>query len=100
MADKIQYHATARKEGSLTPFSVQFYAKDPTDAIAELCAAAGVTNSNGLVEFEILEVLERGMYRRAALKLSKKTTIAERLAANQAPVVPPEVEEKKEKPRI
>jgi hypothetical protein len=86
----IDYHATLRKVGSQTPLSVQFSAKDHTDAIAELCAAAGVQNTNGLLEFEILEVLPHGQYKRAAVKLSRETSTAERLAANQAAVITPE----------
>ena len=84
-----EYHAVAKKVNSGTPFTVMFTAKDNTDAIAELCAAAGVQNTNGLSEFEILEVLPKGEYKRAALKQSKEMTAKERLEANQAVVVPP-----------
>jgi hypothetical protein len=84
-----RYHAVAKKVGGGTTFTVMFDAKDNTDAIAELCAAAGVQNTNGLVEFEILEVLPKGEYKRAALKQSKELTAKERLEAHQAVVVSP-----------
>lgn len=84
------YHATARKAGSATPFSVMFQAADSTAAVGELCDAAGVHGTSGLTEFEILEVLGNGHYRRAALKETRSTTTKERLAANTAPVVPPQ----------
>lgn len=86
------YHATAKKAGQSTPFSVSFHADDPTAAIGELCDAAGVYNTSGLSEFEILEVMGHGHYRRAALKEGRSTTTQERLAANTAPVVPPSTE--------
>jgi hypothetical protein len=92
---KKDYHATLRKVGSQGPLSVQFSAEDATDAIAELCAAAGVQNTNGLVEFEILEVLPGGEYIRAALKTESNQSTKERLAKHTAPVVAPEVEEVK-----
>lgn len=86
----IKYHAVMRKVGSQYPLTVQFSAKDSTDAVAELCAAAGVQNTNGLEEFEILEILPRGEYKRAALKTSRAvTSAAERLEAVTAAVVPP-----------
>jgi hypothetical protein len=84
-----KYYAVMKKVGTGSPLSVHFFAKDDTDAVAELCAAAGVQNTNGLLEFEILEVLPRGEYRRAALKTARKTTTEERLEANRAPIVPP-----------
>lgn len=85
-----QYYAVMRKVGTKSPLSVHFNAVDDTDSVAELCAAAGVQNTNGLAEFEILEVLPGGQYRRAALKVERKTTTEERLEANRAPIVPPD----------
>lgn len=92
MVDELKdYFAVLRKVGSSTPVTVQYSAANVTDAISEMCAAAGVQNTNGLVEFEILLVREDGKYERAAYKPSKTpTSTSERLAAERAPIVPPE----------
>lgn len=92
------YYAVARKVGTHNAFTVQFSAKDTTDAIAELCAAAGVQNTNGLLEFEVLMIMEKGKYHRVALKEERKTTTEQRLQANQGPVTPPEPVVPKEPP--
>jgi hypothetical protein len=96
MEELNDYFAVMRKVGSNSPVTVQYSAANITDAIAELCAAAGVQNTNGLLEFEILKVLPDGKYERAALKTVRKNdSTSSRLAAAQAPVIPPKPEAEK-----
>lgn len=85
-----KYHAVFKKEGSATPLTVLLTAASVTDAIIEMCTAAGVSGTTSITEFEILEVLGSDKYARVAMKPARVHKSAEqRIAAHQAPVTPP-----------
>lgn len=72
MANKKEFLVSFIKEGSNQPRSLTVMAVNVVGAIDEMVSAADVSSTNSITAFEILEKIEKGQWRRAAIKLSDK----------------------------